>query len=177
MPRVGFNDLQDSARIWVFASDRPLVGNEAARLLSEVDRFLDGWAAHGAELTCARDWRDDRFLIIAVDEGVNAASGCSIDGLFRILKGLEPTIGASLLGGDNVFYRDESGSVSSATRDTFSELGIAGAVHGGTRVFDPTVTRMHHFRQHFETDAAHSWHAVLLPSVPPVPAQGQPIAR
>jgi hypothetical protein len=177
MPRVGFNDLKDTARVWVFASDRPLVGNRAARLLAEVDRFLEGWAAHGAALTCARDWREDRFLIVAVDEDVNAASGCSIDGLFRRFKELEPELGASLLGGENVFYRDERGSVASVTRDEFSELGAAGVVHGTTRVFDPTVTRMHEFREHFEIDAARSWHAVLLPSLPPPTTPPQPIAR
>ena len=167
MPRVSFGELQDTARVWVFASDRPVVGNHAADLLAEVDRFLDQWAAHGAELTCARDWREDRFLIVAVDEGVHAASGCSIDGLFRVLNRLEPAVGASLLGGDNVYYRDESGSVAAVSRDEFSDLAVTGAVHGGTLVFDTTVTRMRDLHEHFETDAAHSWHAVLLPSLPP----------
>ena len=167
MPTVPFESLTDAARVWVFAAARPLRGEPAEWLLAEVDRFLVRWQAHGAPLTCARDWREDRFLIVAVDEGVHAASGCSIDGLFRVLNRLEPAVGASLLGGDNVYYRDESGSVAAVSRDEFSDLAGTGAVHGGTRVFDTTVTRMRDLHEHFVTDAAHSWHAVLLPSLPP----------
>jgi hypothetical protein len=170
MPQVPFEKLNDTARIWVFASDQPLTGEGAARVLGEVDQFLGQWAAHGAPLTCAREWRDDHFLLVAVDERANAASGCSIDGLFLALKALEPVVGSSLVGGDKVFYRDESGSVVAVTRDAFSELAATGAVHGGTRVFDTTVTSVRDMRDHFETDAARSWHAVLMPSLPPQPA-------
>jgi hypothetical protein len=167
MPRVRFDELDDTARVWVFATDRPLRGGATRRLLSEVDRFLDGWAAHGAALTCAREWQDDRFLAVAVDENANTASGCSIDGLFRLLKTLEPTVGASLMSGGHVYYRDDNDSVAAVTRDEFSERAAAGVVHAQTRVFDTTVTRMRDFREHFETDAGRSWHAVLLPSLPP----------
>ena len=45
-----------------------------------VDAFLDQWNAHGSALTCAREWRDDRFLAIGVDQSTAGASGCSASG-------------------------------------------------------------------------------------------------
>jgi hypothetical protein len=86
MPHVDINALPDDARVWVFAADRPVTGPAAERLLSAVDGFLDDWAAHGQPLTCGRDWREDRFLAIAVDQRDAHASGCSVDGLFRVLR-------------------------------------------------------------------------------------------
>ena len=139
MPRIPFDSLPDSARVWVFASDRPVTGPHAARLLGEVDRFLDGWGAHGQPLTAARDWVDDRFLAVAVDQRDAHASGCSIDGLFRTLQRLEPEIGASLVGGGRVYYRDAGGRVHAVSRDEFSERGSRGDVTPATPVFDPTV--------------------------------------
>ena len=67
MPIVPFSQLPDSARIWVFGSDQPLMGAPADTLLASVDQFLSEWRAHGVPLRSARDWRDDRFLAVGVD--------------------------------------------------------------------------------------------------------------
>ena len=97
MPLVPFESLPDDARLWVFAAAADVDSADAPKLLHNVDLFLKSWAAHGNPLTCAREWRDARFLIVAVDQRTEGASGCSIDGLFRTLKQLEPVVGTSLL--------------------------------------------------------------------------------
>ena len=160
MPTIPFDQLSDAARVWVFASERPLAGQQADRLLADVDRYLAGWHAHGEPLTAARDWRDDRFLVIGVDGP--GASGCSIDGMFRALRALEPVLGSSLVTGGRVFYRDQAGQVAAASRDEFADLAASGAVGGDTRVFDTSITALRDLRERFETDAARSWHATLL---------------
>jgi hypothetical protein len=162
VPVVPFDALPDDARVWVFASESPLKGGSAHRLLDEVDRYLEQWRAHGQPLTCARTWRDDRFLAVGVDQTDAYASGCSIDGLFRVLQALRPVLGASLLGGGRVHYRDERGAIQSASREEFANLGARGGVTAETRVFDPTVATVAEWRQRFETDAGQSWHGALL---------------
>jgi hypothetical protein len=162
MPIVPFESLPDDARVWVFAADHPVHGDRADRLLAEVDRFLAQWAAHGSPLRCARDWRDDRFLTIAVDQRDAHASGCSIDGLFRALKSLENTLGASLVAGGRVFYRDASGAVQGVDRPTFADLGAAGTVGRDTPVFDTSLTSLGEWRDRFETPAGRSWHRELI---------------
>ena len=162
MPIVKFEDLPDSSRVWVFGSDRPLKGKNAEILLAEVDRFLAGWKAHGAPLTVGRSWKHDRFLAIAVDQSTAGASGCSIDGLFRTLKTLEPKLGASLVTSGMVFFRDASGDILCSPRERFAELGSEGKVSASTEVFDPTVTSLGEWRARFELKAGESWHAGLL---------------
>src|SRR6185503_9873265 len=97
MPLVPFSDLPDASRVWIFGSDPALSRDSADRLLADVDEYLTQWKAHGASLTCARDWSHDRFLTIGVDTTQEIASGCSIDGLFRRLQGLERVLDARLL--------------------------------------------------------------------------------
>ena len=46
----------------------PVDDIDAAKLLAAVDAYLMQWKAHGHPLTAARDWRDDRFLAIGVDQ-------------------------------------------------------------------------------------------------------------
>jgi hypothetical protein len=88
MPRVSFEELPDDARVWVFGAASEVTPPASERLLDAVDDFLAHWNAHGSPLVCAREWRDDHFLAIGVDQSTAGASGCSIDGLFRTLQRL-----------------------------------------------------------------------------------------
>jgi hypothetical protein len=164
MPLVPFESLPDSARVWVFGSDDALAPDGERALLSEVDAFLVQWNAHGHPLTCGRVLADDRFLVIGVDQSTAGASGCSIDGLFRRLRALEPAIGTSLLSGGIVFYRDASGRVQAADRERFSELGSLGDVTQDTHVFDTAVDTAGAWREQFERPARESWQGDLIES-------------
>jgi hypothetical protein len=162
MPLVQIEDLPNNARTWVFGADRDLDKGATDLLLNEVDRFLAQWHAHGSPLTAARDWKYGRFLTVAVDQSTAGASGCSIDGLFRSLKAMEPRLGASLVTSGLVFYRDKKGTIESVDRERFTDLSAKGKINRNTKVFDPTVTTLGEWRARFELDAAHSWHSGLL---------------
>ncbi len=164
MAAVPFEELPSNARVWVFASSEPLAGAHANTLLSEVDQYLAEWKAHGLPLTCARDWRDDRFLAIGVDQREAHASGCSIDGLFRTLQRLEPALGASLVGGGRIFYRVADGAIVCVSRADFAARAAARSIGDETPVFDTAVTNAASYREQFEKAAGTSWHGELLPT-------------
>jgi hypothetical protein len=161
MPIVAFDALPDSARVWVFASDTPLIGAPADTLLAAVDRFLADWRAHGVPLRCAREWRDDRFLAVAVDVTAENASGCSIDGLFRELQQLQRRLGTQLVGGGRVFYRTPSG-IEAAPRDIFAERVKRGEVSRETPVFDTGISEGAAWRERFERPAGEAWTASMF---------------
>jgi hypothetical protein len=162
MPAVPFAELPDAARIWIFASDRPLRGDDAHTLLRTVDEFLAQWKAHGAPLRCARDWRDDRFLVIGVDPTVEQASGCSIDGLFRGLQTIERALGTRLVAGGRVFYRDAAGKPQLAARGDLGSLAARGILDAETPVFDTSITTAGGYRERFEQPARETWVASLI---------------
>jgi hypothetical protein len=158
MPRTPLATLPDSARLWVFAAERPLLPAERETLLADVDAFLDQWAAHGVPLTSARDWRYDRFLLVAVDEAPAGASGCSIDALTRLLREHEGRLGIGLLDNGPVTYR-EGDRISRLPRPRFAELAASGTVGPDTTVFDNTVATVGAVRAgRWETAARHTWH-------------------
>ena len=164
MRTVSFTSLPDNARVWIFASDRPLQGDESALLLEEADRFLAQWKAHGAPLRNAREWRDDRFLVIGVDPTVEQASGCSIDGMFRLLQQLEGRLATVLVAGGRVFYRDAAGQIRLALRAEVSSVAAAGQITDDTAVFDTSITDAGAYRSRFEQPAINTWVATLLRS-------------
>jgi hypothetical protein len=163
MPLVPFSALPDDARLWVFAAAAPLDDVDEQKLLAAVDGYLLQWKAHGHPLTAARDWRDERFLAIAVDQRTEGASGCSIDGLFRTLQGLERAIGTTLVAGGLVFFRDSLGLVHALSREDFELLARKGNASVATPVFDTTVATVGDYRTRFERAAGESWHRTLLP--------------
>jgi hypothetical protein len=162
MPIEKFESLPDNSRVWVYAARKEVTGENAKELLSAVDDFLTDWSAHGTPLHSARDWRDNRFLTIAVDQTRAGASGCSIDGLFRILKGLEANIGTELITSALVFYRDRAGVVRAVTREEFEQLASRGEIDASTEVFDTSVISLGEWRARFASRAGDSWHAAFL---------------
>lgn len=163
MPILPFASLPDAARVWVFASDRPLDDDEGARLLAEVDRFLLHWHAHGQPLDAGRDWAYDRFLTVAVDEAAAGASGCSIDGLYRALRALEAAFGATLLDGGAIHFRGPDGTIERVARADLAARAREGAVRRDTVLFDPSVTTLGEWRERFEAPLHAGRLARLLP--------------
>lgn len=155
MPRTDFADLPDRARVWVFAADKPVV--DPAPLLQAVDAHLSQWAAHGVPLLCARDWREDRFLAIAVDEAATGASGCSIDGLFRTISRVQQAVGADLLASGRVAWRDQHGEIHVSTQGEFAAGVTAGEVTKDTPVFETLIETVGGWREEFEKPAGESW--------------------
>ncbi len=158
MPLVPLDSLPDDARVWVFAAERPLAPTEADAVLGTVDGFLGIWAAHGHPLRSARELRESRFLIIAVDEAAAGASGCSIDALVREIRGLEGRLGLSLVDHGPVVFRD-GGRIRRVPRDEFAALARDGRVTPDTVVFDNTISRLAALRGGgWELPASASWH-------------------
>jgi hypothetical protein len=159
-----FSSFPPDSRLWAFGTTRPLSAAEQERLLGAVDAFLAQWNAHGQPLTCGRDWREGRFLAIAVDQRDANASGCSIDGLYRVLREVERELDVGLLGGGLVYFRDDTGAVMPATREEFAAAAERGAISRDTIVFDLTVDSVGDWREELEKPARQSWHDRLIPA-------------
>lgn len=165
MPAVPFDRMPDDARVWVFANPRPLASADADALLERVDAFLERWAAHGAPVVGARDFRHGHFLLIAANERATGVSGCSIDSLFHALAGVERELGTDLRRTSSyVFYRDAAGEVRAAERPVFRHMAAAGQVSEDTPVFDNTVATVGDLRSGgWEKRFGDAWHARAFP--------------
>ena len=85
---IPFQQLPDHSRVWVYQANRPLVGAEIEQISSFLMNEMNAWAAHGAPLNASFQIRFNQVVIVAVNEDVNQASGCSIDASTRWFKSL-----------------------------------------------------------------------------------------
>ncbi|MEY4003520.1 MAG: hypothetical protein RIT07_1562 [Bacteroidota bacterium] len=83
--------LSPGSRVWFFVADRPLNANEAEHLNKIMTEFISGWKSHGSALSAGYEIRWNALLVVAVDESVEAPSGCSIDKVFRLLNDFKET--------------------------------------------------------------------------------------
>jgi hypothetical protein len=123
---VPFNTLPDTARIWIYQSNRPFNKNERKILCTNLSSFLQGWTAHGSELKASFDLPYDHFVVIGLDEGASDASGCSIDGLFRMLRETGIALGIDFLNRELIAFKKSEGIKLVARKDLKEFLAVAG---------------------------------------------------
>ena len=100
---TNFNKLPDSSRIWIYAAEKSLTAEQQNHILTYITEHLKGWNAHKIPLTAGLTILENHFIVVALDENINAASGCSIDTLQKTIQELEKDLTISLLNRLNVF--------------------------------------------------------------------------
>lgn len=85
---VPFDTLPNSARVWIYQTNRTLTASEKDVISNYLTKSTEQWAAHGAPLKSSFTIIENRFVIISADESFNTASGCSIDASTHWLKEL-----------------------------------------------------------------------------------------
>ncbi len=134
-------------------------------MLARADAFLGEWAAHGAPLTCARDWRHGRFLLVAVDE-----ASVPLGVLHRRhgggSEGRRGRPGAFVLGPFSGLLPGR-GEIRRVSRAEFKALVEAGEVDLETPVFDNSITRLEALKSgEWKKPAGASWHRRAFFSAP-----------
>ncbi|MDC6353800.1 MULTISPECIES: ABC transporter ATPase [Robiginitalea] len=155
---VPFEELPEEARVWVYQANRPLTDEEAVTFRAELETFLKEWTAHGADLRAGCQLPYNRFVVIGLDQDVNAASGCSIDASVRFIQSLEEKYEIALLDRMNVTYRQGEYLAYKPLAD-FRKMAKDKAVSGKTVVFNNLVTNKREFENDWEVPASESWHS------------------
>ena len=83
---MGMYAMNPSSRMWFYGLTQPLSEAQSEELVQLMDEFVSQWKAHGAQLAAAYQWINHQFLFIAVDEGQQQATGCSIDKSVHLLQ-------------------------------------------------------------------------------------------
>jgi hypothetical protein len=102
---VDFNTTAGQSRIWIYAAEQKLTNNQENYILKSISNHLNNWEAHKVPLLAGVTILENHFIIIALDETKNGASGCSIDTLQNKIQEIEKELSVSLLNRLNVFCR------------------------------------------------------------------------
>jgi hypothetical protein len=154
---VDFKDLPDTARIWVYQSDRELEAQQIEDMRRTLKDFVEEWTRHGQDLRGSFDILHNHFVVLGVDESFKEVSGCSIDASTHVFKRFEHQFGIDLFNKLNTAFRsgDHINVVSLAD---FKRFVGEGKISEDTMVFNNMVQTKGEMAESWEVPAANSWH-------------------
>ena len=154
---VDFNSLPEHSRVWIYQCNRSFNSIEVESIESRLIDFVSNWEAHGKPLSAGYDFSYNRFVILAVDQSINEASGCSIDTSVRFIQSLEKEYDVDLMDKMNVSFK-QGEFVAYKSLTEFRKMVKQKAVSKNTIVFNNLVTNIHEYKANWEVPAKDSWH-------------------
>ncbi len=158
---VKFESLPEDARIWIYQASRSFSKAEIAEMEKALDNFIQEWTAHGQDLRAGYEIRYNRFIVLGLDQGVNMASGCSIDASVHFIQTLEKRYQVELLDKMNVSYK-QGEYIAYKPLLEFKKMAKEKAVSEKTIVFNNLVNNKGEYLEHWEVPASESWHARFM---------------
>ncbi len=159
---VPFDQLPDHSRLWIYQSSRPFSQEEQLQISVALKTFCEQWNAHQQPLNSSFDIRFDRFIILSVDEGVHAASGCSIDSSVAVIRQIAEQFRVDMFNRlDQALLLDEQVVVKSLA-EIKKELA-AETLSEDTKVFNNLVKDLAEFKSGWIVPIADSWLSRFVP--------------
>ncbi len=158
---VDFNDLPETSKVWIYQANRSFSLDELEEIKQRLDEFIAQWTAHGADLKAGYDIKYKRFITIGLDQGMNSATGCSIDASVHFIQELERTYDVDLLDKMNVSFK-QGEFVAYKSLEDFKKMAKNRSVSPNTIVFNNLVTNISEYRTSWEVPARDSWHNRFL---------------
>ncbi len=155
---IPFENLPEDSKIWIYQSNRKFSDAEFASIEVDLKSFLENWSAHGTGLESSYLLKYNRFIILAVNQEVQQATGCSIDSSVAFIQSLEQKYQVDLLDKMNVTFKNGEHIAHKSLLD-FKKMAKEKAVTENTIVFNNLVNTIEEFNESWEVPAADSWHS------------------
>ncbi len=155
---VEFDKLPKHSRVWIYQSNRRFTQDELIEITEKLTSFVNEWAAHGTGLQAGFELKYERFIVLAVNQEEQNATGCSIDSSVRFMQELENTYNIELLDKMNVAFK-QGEFINFKTLLDFKSMAKSGAIGKKTVVFNNLVTNIAEYNENWEVPAIDSWHS------------------
>ena len=155
---VPFENLPEDSKIWIYQSNRKFSDDEMTEIENDLKSFIENWSAHGIVLEASYLLKYNRFIILAVNQEVQKATGCSIDSSVAFIQKLEQKYQVDLLDKMNVTFKNGEHIAHKSLID-FKRMAKEKAVTANTIVFNNLVNSIEEFNENWEVPAGESWHS------------------
>lgn len=152
---IPFQEMPAQARIWVYQASRSLQAQELDQIKQTLAQSCQVWEAHGAPLQASFEIKYNQVIIVAVNEAMNAASGCSIDASTRWFKDLGDALLVDFFSRDVAVVRNEQ-------MELFPLGQMKAAVEAGNltrddQIITPLLQTVQQYRDSWLSTAADSY--------------------
>jgi len=158
------SELSEESKVWMFQANRFITVPEQKNITADLAGFLNTWTAHNVDLLAASVLLHDLVLVVAVEEVIAGASGCSIDKLFRFVKELEVKYGLQFFDRMRVAYKLNENIGESSVAD-FEKLIEENLVSESTLVLNTLLQDLKSVKHHLFLPLKETWLNKYLPKL------------
>lgn len=161
---MNLQTLPNSARIWVYLSNRAFTDHEIEWLTARLTEITSNWKAHGTPLKAGFAIDFKQLIVMAVDESHEPASGCSIDSVVHEIQAIEKHLGVDLFGRTDVpILKDHQ--IELLGRQALKDRILNGTLSEESPMLDLTITNLGTWRQSHIKTLNQSWAVRWLPKL------------
>lgn len=148
-------------RVIIYPASRSFTSKESKVITEKLYDFLATWAAHGKPLSSSFKIEKNQFIIVCVDEEIEAASGCSIDALGQIMREIDAEFQLGLFDRMKASFV-ENGEVKTLKLQDFKKGLREGEISSDIEVFDFSKNTYVAFLSDFLLPLKRSWAGIYL---------------
>ena len=148
-------------KVIIYPASRSFTPKESKVITEKLFDFLATWAAHGKPLSSHFKIEKNQFIVVCVDEDVEAASGCSIDALGGIMKEIDQEFQLGLFDRMKATYV-ENGQVKTLKLQDFKNGLRNGEISKDIEVYDFSKNTYVAFLSDFLLPLGRSWAGIYL---------------
>lgn len=156
-----YKNLPDTSRVWIYQANREFTQEEIELISAKAILFIDSWTRHGDDLKGSFTIKYSQFFILAVDEGFNSVSGCSIDSSVHFVQEIEKELNVNLMDKMNVSFKDGE-NINIVKLSDFKKFVDDKRITSNTIVFNNMINTKEDFETKWEVPANESWHKRFL---------------
>ena len=153
-----------TSKIWIYQASTELSPEQQSRLKANAAEFVAHWTSHNQKVEAKMELFYNRFLILAVNEQVEAPGGCAIDKAFQFIQATERELNIRLLDRTLVAYIDPNAendqeTIKVCTMQEFEQLAKSGVITENTLVFNNMANNLADLGAKWKVPAKNSWHS------------------
>lgn len=145
-------------RVIIYPASRAFTAMESKVITEKLYDFLANWAAHGKPLSSSFKIERNQFIVVCVDEDVEAASGCSIDALGGVMREIDKEFQLGLFDRMKASFM-EDGQLKTMKLQDFRNALKNGEISHDIEVFDFSKNSYLAFLSDFLLPLKRSWAA------------------
>lgn len=156
-----FDSFPNQSKVWVYGANRLLNSQETDACNQILSDFTAKWQAHQMPLTAQAMVVYNAFLIFAVNEDAQAATGCSIDKSVALVKEIGQQFNINFFNRLNT-YLFSNNAINIFEPSALKAAIEAGSINANSQVINTQVLTVGDLKQHFIIPLSQSWASKYL---------------
>lgn len=148
-------------RVIIYPASRAFTPKESKAITEKLFDFLATWAAHGKPLSSSFKIEKNQFIVVCVDEEIEAASGCSIDSLGTVMREIDQEYNLGLFDRMKATFI-ENGETKTMKLQDFRKGLKDGVISRDIQVFDFSKNTYVAFLSDFVLPLQRSWAGIYV---------------